>query len=97
MMNLDIFADSAVELYAAGCLVTLFILIRIWRHEHFGTLEGIEQEMRAIIILSCFWSFVFSTWFFNWCFTLPVFTWRFWLREIPTLRGEPLSGWWQRR
>jgi hypothetical protein len=94
---IELIQQIAVPLYIAISLLTLLILISIWRHEHFGTLQGIEQEMRAIIILSCFWSFVFSTWFFSWFFSLPVFTWRFWLREITPLRGVPLSGWWQRR
>jgi hypothetical protein len=94
---IELIQQIIVPLYITIALLTLLILIHIWRHEHFGSLEGIEQEMRAIIILSCFWSFVFSTWFFNWCFTLPVFTWRFWLREITLPRGKPLSGWWYRR
>jgi hypothetical protein len=89
--------ENAFTLYALMALLTLFTLIGIWKRDHFGALHGIEDEMRLIIALSFFWSFVFSMWFLNWFFALPVFTWGFWLREIKLPHGRLLSGWWHRR
>lgn len=93
---IQLYIQNAAILYLSAGLVTLQLLICLWRRAHFGTLQGIEHEMRSIILYSAFWPYVLFTWIFSWVFSWPVFTWKFWFTEITLPKPAPLKHWWNK-
>jgi hypothetical protein len=86
-------ADHAVLLYLAAGLIALEILICLWRRANGGTLNGFERQVTKTVLLALIgWPYVFFTVFFEYVFSWPIFTWRFWLREV----GKPgsVEHWW---
>jgi hypothetical protein len=89
----QIYLDNAVPLYLVCGLITLQTLICLWRRANGGTLNGFERQVTKTVLLALIgWPYVFFTVFFEYVFSWPIFTWRFWLREV----GKPgsVEHWW---
>lgn len=85
--------QTAALLYSLFGLITLFVLIQVWKRQHgYSELEDALTRMFWLSMLA--WPYVTLVWVKSW----PVFSWAFWLKGVGlggvSVRLPKVDHWW---